>query len=188
MQYEIRPLGIWTDPVTEPRKPAHAFRASWNQTLDLLGYETWQLDAELVIFQIDVTEGDIRVRDGMLRANAKVAFPGVRVAFESRYGPLTYATDQYASWQANIRAIALALEALRAVDRYGVTKRGEQYTGWKALPAAGQKTTAQEAADLINRYGGRKEALFASHPDHGGTAEEFHAVQSALNIIKTQRI
>jgi hypothetical protein len=66
------------------------------------------------------------------------------VSFESRFGPLRYATDRYAprwsgdppGWQANVRAIALALQALRAVDRYGVSTRGEQYTGWSALPAA----------------------------------------------------
>jgi hypothetical protein len=38
-------------------------------------------------------------------------------------------------WQHNVRAIALGLEALRKVDRYGITRRGEQYAGWKALPA-----------------------------------------------------
>lgn len=31
------------------------------------------------------------------------------------------------------RAVVLSLAALRAVDRYGVTGRGEQYKGFKAL-------------------------------------------------------
>jgi len=35
-----------------------------------------------------------------------------------------------------MRAIALSLQALRAVDRYGVARRAEQYRGWKQLPSA----------------------------------------------------
>lgn len=152
MRYEIRPLGTWTDPVTKNRASSSRFRASWQSTLDLLARETEMLGAPLVVMQIDVTEGDLR-RDGMLRAGAKVNFPGVRVSFDSKHGPLTYATDAYdrqysgdmPGWQANVRALALALEALRAVDRYGVTKRGEQYCGWLAIEAGGSKTTEQEA-------------------------------------------
>jgi hypothetical protein len=143
MRYEIRPLGLWTDPETPDRLGSGTFKAAWQSTLDLLGYETGQLGAELVVMQVDIQEGALR-RDGMLKAAAKVGHPGVAVSFESRFGPLRYATDRYAprwsgdppGWQANVRAIALALQALRAVDRYGVSTRGEQYTGWSALPAA----------------------------------------------------
>lgn len=181
MRYEIRPLGTWTDPVTTDR-PYCRFRAPWAKTLDLLGKETLMLGAPLVVLQVDVTEGDLR-RDGMLRANAKVRFPGVRVSFESIYGPLTYATDRYGDWQDNIRAIALSLEALRAVDRYGVNKRGEQYTGWLALEAAGSKTTEQQARDLIASYGGLAAALKATHPDLGGSAEDFHKVDAARKLL-----
>jgi hypothetical protein len=144
MRYEIRPLVAWTDPETSPRRGAHVFRASWRDTLVMLGDEIERIGGQPpVVFQIDVTEGDIRL-DGMLRANAKAGHPGVVVSFLSDFGPLRYATDAYErqwghgmdSWQANIRAIALTLEALRSIDRWGVSKRGEQYTGWKALPAS----------------------------------------------------
>lgn len=189
-RYEIRPLGTWTDPVTTSRASSARFRATWAATLDLLQRETELLGAGLVVMQIDVTEGDLR-RDGMLRAQAKVGFPGVRVAFDSRYGPLTYATDAYdrlyggdmPGWQANVRALALALEALRAVDRYGVTKRGEQYRGWLAIEAAGSKTTEQEARDLIASYGGAREAAKATHPDRGGNPAAFHKVQEARRVL-----
>lgn len=143
MRYEIRPLGRWTDRETPDRQGSGRFRASWQSTLDLLGFETEQLGADLVVIQVDVKDGDLR-RDGMVKSRAIVGHPGVAVSFESKFGPLRYATDRYEprwsgdppGWQANTRAIALALEALRAVDRYGVTRRGEQYRGWSALPAA----------------------------------------------------
>ena len=41
-----------------------------------------------------------------LRATARTWTPRVRVAFDSNFGPLTYATDRYDWWQDNIRAIA----------------------------------------------------------------------------------
>jgi hypothetical protein len=163
MRYEIRPLGLWTDPETPVHQGSGVFKAGWQGTLDLLGYETDQLGADLVIMQIDVQEGALRRRDGMLKAAARVGHPGVAVSFESKFGPLRYATDRYAprwsgdppGWQANVRAIALALAALRAVDRYGVSRRGEQYRGWNAIAAAtpgrGPFTTRADAETFMRK-------------------------------------
>lgn len=50
---------------------------------------------------------------------------------------LVYATDVCDFWQHNVRSIALGLEALRAVDRYGISRRGEQYAGFRAALTAG---------------------------------------------------
>lgn len=43
---------------------------------------------------------------------------------------IVYATDICVLWKHNVRSIALGLESLRAVDRYGITKRGQQYAGF----------------------------------------------------------
>jgi hypothetical protein len=206
MRYEIRPLGHWTDKETSPRRGAHVFKASWSSTLVLLGDELQHLDAvEPVVFQIDVQEADLR-RDGMLRANARAGHPGVAVSFQSKYGPLRYATDAYErvygfgleSWQANIRAIALALTALRAVDRYGVTKRGEQYTGWKALPAS--NGIAFPSADAALRWMGENSSLTSvpgnariiyrdlarrMHPDAGGDPDDWARLDAARQLLTT---
>jgi hypothetical protein len=160
VRYEFRPF-TWTDPETTNRRGAHLFKASWDDTLDALAYEIDCLDgAEPVVIQVDAPEGMIR-RDGMLHARARVSHPGVAISFGSRFGPLRYATDAYErqwsggmdGWQANVRAIALALTALRAVDRYGVTRRGEQYTGWRAISApAPMFADHLAAADWMRRY------------------------------------
>lgn len=155
MKYQIRPLGPWTGPVTNPRRSTGVFRASWDDTLKLLARETELLGASLVVIQVDADPSDIR-RDGMLRARAHVGFPGVAVSFDSDRGPLRFATDAHeqkwtgdlTSWQGNVRAVALGLEALRAVDRYGVTSRGEQYVGWAALPAGPSNGFASADAAL----------------------------------------
>lgn len=184
MRYTFRPLQPWTDPVTNPRRSRSTFKAGWQSTINLLAAELRHLDAQNVVIEADFRERDLRL-DGLPRADAKVpAFPGVRVAFDSRHGPLVYATDSCAYWQHNVRSIALGLEALRAVDRYGITRRGEQYTGWKQLTAGpGTPTTREEAQALIDSYGGLRAAFRATHPDHGGNPADFQRVKEARRVL-----
>jgi hypothetical protein len=197
MRYEVRPLGHWTDPVTTDRKSAWTFRASWPSTLELLGRETELLGARLVVLQVDVTDAEIR-RDGMVRANAKIKQPGVVISFDSTHGPLRYATDTYDSWQANVRAVALALQALRAVDRYGVTSRGEQYVGWKALaPPITGFATAEDAVrwmaiqavpHMEDAWGRSPRELYRFlakrfHPDAGGDPADWDRLDAARQVL-----
>lgn len=207
MRYEIRPLGRWTGPLTVDRARSARFRAPWDDTLKLLGREVDLLDGDLIVVQVDADPSEIR-RDGMLRHHARVGFPGVRISFTSRHGPLTYATDAYdrwmgsdpPGWQANVRAIALALEALRAVDRYGVTHTGEQYRGWTAIEAQPSVMTADEAARVLAGYASGFDAATIlssaavrtaayriaarrTHPDAGGAAADFHRVTEARDVL-----
>lgn len=151
-----RPLnGTWPGEPTSPLYQERArFKAGWSATLDLLDRELHHIGAKNIVIQLDLNESEIR-NDGMPKANARPRSPGVVLAFDSPYGPLKYPCDQFDDWQDNARAIALALEALRKVDRYGVTKRGEQYTGWKALPATTHATLSVEGAaiELFNFSG-----------------------------------
>ena len=112
---------------------ASSFRADHSQTLRLLDRELSYLRARNVVIQADCDRSQIRM-DGMLYAGAKLRTAGIVLSFDSKHGPLSYPCDKYSNWQANLRAIALSLEALRAVDRYGVTRRAEQYKGWAKLP------------------------------------------------------
>lgn len=91
-------------------------------------------------------------------------------------------TDAFPHWQDNVRAIALGLEALRKVDRYGIGKRGEQYVGWRALPA-GDAGEVDRGRDLIEEAGGVRAALKCHHPDHGGDPADFSAVQAARELL-----
>lgn len=144
MRYTVRPISDRTEFTGKHQRSQ--FDSTWTATLQLLGREIGYLDGRDVVLEVDVTEPFIR-NDGMLHAKARPTSPGVRLAFESKHGPLTYATDRFNHWQDNVRAIALGLEALRKVDRYGITKRGEQYTGWKALPSAGATVQAEPVMD-----------------------------------------
>jgi hypothetical protein len=152
MTYSVRPIDTWPGPRSHRHRMSQ-FSASYSATERLLAAELGHLAARNVVLMIDVSESDIRL-DGLLRASARPDYPGVIVAFDSRYGPLKYMSDTFTRWQDNVRAIALGLEALRKVDRYGITKRGEQYTGWRQLTAGGNGMTPAEAAALIGRHGG----------------------------------
>jgi hypothetical protein len=110
-------------------------KVPWNETLLLLDRELRELGAKAVVFQIDLKESDIRL-DGLPRADARPSDPAVIVSFDSKHGPLRYFCDQFTDWHDNVRAIALGLEALRKVERFGITRKGEQYSGWRALPPA----------------------------------------------------
>lgn len=126
---------------------------------------------------------------------------------------MTYASNRFISpsyrrtltdWQHNVRAIALGLEALRRVDRYGITKRGEQYAGWKALPAGtgtathmttdeawrvfstllGFELTPAERGDADERRAAFRRARAAAHPDrHGGDRTAWDQVEQAAKVL-----
>lgn len=200
----FRPIQQWPGENTRNRRTSN-FSASWSSTLSLLDRELSQLGSKNVVIQVALSERDIRL-DGYPRANARPDHPGVIVSLDSAYGPLSYPCDTYTSWQDNLRAVALALEALRAVDRYGVTKRGEQYTGWRqiegrSMPAA---MTREDAAHLMAAFadpsgvipgltgklmaGQMIDAAFKSaaknaHPDKGGTTEDFQRLQEAKRVL-----
>lgn len=200
--YTLRPISDRST-FTGDHKPI-PFKATWSDTLTLLRYELAELEADRVVLEVDVLDGDIR-RDGMLSARAKVASPGVRLAFDSRHGPLTYATDRFKAswtgqmpdWQANVRAIALSLEALRKVDRYGITKRGEQYTGWQAITTGRpQPMSWREAESILGQWSGEaawldtetprvvRRARAATHPDrNGGDHTAYDLVDQAAQVL-----
>lgn len=163
MQYEYRSLTTWADPTLD-RRGAHIFKATWADTIKLLEYEAGEwLGAKLIVIEVDLKTRDIR-GDGLPRSDARIGgnHPGVRISFESIYGPLQYASDAHeyqgwgklAGWQANVRAIALSLVALRAVDRYGVSRTGEQYRGWTQLESRPAPMTREQAAEFISTWSG----------------------------------
>lgn len=202
MKVSFRPLRIWRHPETPvgSRKPARTFRAGWQATLDLLQREVRTLDGDNIILGAFLREQDIRL-DGMPRSGVIApAHPGIEVSFDSRHGRLTYATDAYAHYEANTRAIALALEALRAVDRYGVSRRGEQYAGWRELasgPGADVPDTVDKAWGFLEHLLGERfvdlrrhdvrgllrHAAKKAHPDLGGDATTFRRYEAARRIL-----
>jgi hypothetical protein len=201
---QFRPLDQWPG---ERRKlrVGSSFRSSYTQTLDLLKIELSKLNAKNVVIQIDELKlSDIR-NDGTLKGPFNtVRLHGVIVSFESNKGAVSFPCDRYYHWKDNLRAIALALEALRAVDRYGVTRGNEQYRGWAKLEAPGAKNgkmDRQTAGDFLSALCGLprtvilawdpdkirdicRTARFNNHPDRGGGSHEtFVTIAEAERVL-----
>lgn len=203
LEFQFRPIEHWPGEKTRSRQRSK-FNTHYNKTLELLARELSHLRAKQIVIQADCGAEEIR-RDGQLRADARLRGPGIILSFESAKGPLSFPCDTYCDWQDNLRAIALAMEALRSIDRYGVTRRAEQYKGWARLPApdASVFPDAAAAASWVaveSNLGFSPEVLLRDkhewrraysslagkfHPDRNcGADAEFKKLQAARELIE----
>jgi len=197
--FRCRPLDSWPGELTKSRLRS-PFDPKWGPTLTLLARELRQLrasgDRSLLVA---VRQDDILLDGSAPKARAVASHPGVVIAFGSRFGPLKYACDRFSDWQSNVRAIALGLEALRKVERYGISRRGEQYQGYRQIAGAVAQVTPDVAANILERWSGIPAAAITSsrevaeaafkiavkktHPDAGGAAVDFRAVEEARRVL-----
>jgi len=184
----FRPLDKWPGERTKKRKDA-TFRATYPQTLDLLESELKWIGAHDTVIQVEgLTRDDIR-NDGWPRSGNWTngyGGPGVILSCESSKGPISMPCDRFGDWQDNLRAIAKSLEALRMVDRYGVTRGNEQYRGWAqiAAPTNGKMSREEAAFFIASILSAHQENVLAQpasyirqaqqkyHPDRVGTESE----------------
>ncbi len=201
----FRPILTWPGKETPSfRRRRSTFRASYPNTLDLLERELQSLNAKDIVIQADFEHRDIR-NDGWPRSSARPRAPRVIVSCVTRKGPLSFPCDTFDAWEDNLRAIALSLQALRAVDRYGVTRNAEQYKGWQQLPApAPQPVTMSTlaAASFISAQSGLSAAEVFGDPDRAyrmaagnchpdsqnGSHEAFIKLQQARDVLKKQQV
>lgn len=217
----FRPIDQWPEGWRDPdrkRRPS-PFESGYQQTLTALDKELRHLRARDVFLQVDAAPGQVR-NDGQLRADAKVTHPGAILTIDTPdLGVLVYPCDTFvprgyrssdSGWQVNLRAIALGLEALRKVERYGIADRGQQYAGFGALPpaqpmgehgamdplraarvlleAADEPPTSIEGMDV--EWARRnvddlfKRAVKRYHPDVGGDASIFGRITLARDTLK----
>lgn len=202
---DVRFVGIQTWPGKKTpamRQVNSQFKAPYSQTLRDLDKELLTIGAKEVLIQAYFRSEEIRL-DGWPRSTARPKEAGVIVTFHRKDGKtISMPCDKFNNWECNLRAIALYLEALRKVDRYGVTQNGEQYRGWEALPPPMQKSERDVHyycrviaelsgysepqifnSDVLLREA-YNEAKFRTHPDKGGDANNFHRVQEAWEQLK----
>lgn len=208
LTYRVEPLpamwpGVRTLSHQRKRSP---FKSNWGSTLQLLEREIDMLNGKDVRLALSVRPDQIRI-DGGVYASARIQDPATILSFRAGADRLSFPCDRFAWWEDNVRAIGLALEALRAVDRYGV-QQGRQYQGFKALPAGDaipRVVTISDAIQVVARHSSLSPAELAlivtasdnalaraavrsararTHPDApGGSPEAFHEVQEAAGVI-----
>jgi hypothetical protein len=203
LTYTIEPIDVWPGEKTKNRTRS-PFKTIWTKVLTHLEREIRQLGGQNIVFRLQVTQWDIN-KTGMLRADARIREPGVIIQFTATrlkgQPSLLYRCDRFPAWQDNVSAIARGLEALRLVDRYGVTPTGEQYAGFKALPAGTAATMTTEAAasylashveypntDILRSPDIAKQAVRAAisrtHPDrNAGSRSAYDKVDVARQVL-----
>ena len=217
LQILIKPISKWIG--TETKSPGNSqFRNTYSDTKKKLEFELDKLNAiaSSVRLEMFIKPEDLR-RDGeLLRAHAKPYKPGVVLSFSiitrrlrnNQTGAITnetktlsYPCDTYNDWQDNVRAIALSLEKLRSVARYGVFKY-EDMIARLALPSAeGKLSDRDAAAEFLSKHSGVPvagmngdqlliksayvQALHKLHPDKTGgkTTDDFLKLQDAKRIL-----
>lgn len=179
----FRPLAAWPYP---PRRRLSGSRfgntgrgksSPREAALELLEEEIAAIKGSDVVIGLVVDERHIGF-SGALKVNGWKALQhrGAEVSFAVPGGRrLVFYTDAFDDVVQNLRAIGLGLEALRAVERYGITSTSEQYAGFQMLEAGGD---VERGRKLVAAAGGIGAALKRAHPDHGGTVDDFKAVQA----------
>lgn len=148
------PIEQWPGEATKPGERRDSpFSGSWQSTMDLLDRELFHIGARDVVLEGFFSRAQLRL-DGSLRADATPSSPGIVLSFKRDGQTFTFPCDTFETWRDNLRALALALEALRKVERYGVTRRHEQYAGWLKLPPAPEpgKMTPEAAKQFLELH------------------------------------
>ena len=195
------PIESWPGtPTAQHQRKSATFRATYLQTLDLLEDELQKLKAKEILIQAFFTREQLR-NDSWPKTNAAPKDSGVIISFDSPKGPLSFPCDNFTAFDDNLRAIALALQALRAVDRYGVTKGNEQYKGWAQIAPPGDIPKPGDAAVLFEQLSGiaaadifksretmqtaYRVAVKKAHPDaQGGSNEAFLKLSRAKEALE----
>lgn len=122
---------------------------------------------------------------------AMLGDPGVAVYFKLKGKPRVLACDKWHSAAENMAAIAGHIEAIRAVDRYGVGTLDQAFAGYQALPqtAASWFTVLEfsepprEWAVIESRF---KSLARVHHPDVGGNPETMAKINAAYDTARSE--
>lgn len=193
----FRPLTQWPAGRSSARRRSQ-FKCSYDRAMRKLREEMSRISVYRVVLMVDLNESDIRM-DGLPRGDRQPRSSRVAVAYTRDKRDFIIRADQYGEWTHNLYAIGMTLEALRAVDRWGVTSGGEQYLGFAALPAGEFGSVDDAAALLVTVGGGNTDDVIASsdnltkayrraamvaHPDRpNGNAQQFERVTRAMQFI-----
>jgi hypothetical protein len=149
----------------------------------------WRIDPDRV-----VVSTNIRTRlDGLPYSSAKEPEDsGVAVYFKFDGKDQVLACDKWNRVADNLAAIAAHLGALRGQERWGVGSIEQAFAGYVALNEKTEPTCFEvlgisgDATELQIMDAYRRKAR-ETHPDNGGTAEEFSAVVRAKDIALAHR-
>lgn len=159
--------------------------------LNRLTGELRRLNAQQIIIS-----SNLQLRqDGLPAANQSkmLSDPGIAVYFKLKGKPRVLACDKWWSAAENMAAIAGHIEAIRAVDRYGVGTLEQAFAGYAALPAQAaswfivlefdRPPTSWNVVEARHR-----ELAQLHHPDRGGSVETMAKINAARDTARKELV
>ena len=138
---------------------------------------------------------NIRTRaDGDIYSNAKEPDdPGVSVFFTLKGKPVSFACDLWARVWENTWAIAKTIDAMRGIDRWGVSELLDRmFKGFLSLPStiddpwpAVLKVSPEATLEEIRKA--YRIRSMEAHPDRGGSQDEAARINQAYERAKAAR-
>jgi hypothetical protein len=120
--------------------------------------------------------------------------PGVVAYFTYENTQVAIPCDRWARIEANVRAIALTIEAMRGMERWGAKHMIKaMFSGFKALPdRVGHRPwqVVMQLADMCAEADARKryrDLARARHPDSGGNEEAMSELNQAWEECQKER-
>lgn len=131
--------------------------------------------------------------DGLPRSDRRApSDPGVAVYFRLKGEPKCIPIDKYGRVEENLYAVALCIDAMRGLERWGAPRMVDAaFAGFKALPATAGASSGAWWEVLKVPPGAPRDTVLSAHrelsrkwhPDvEGGDAEQFKRVQEALAL------
>lgn len=150
--------------------------------------QTWRIDPNCVVIS-----SMLKVRmDGLpMSGQAEPDDTGVAVYFEFDGKLTVMCCDKWDRAADNLGSIAATLDAMRALERYGVSQSERAFTGFMALPAPGEvkARTCWEVLGIASTQSKKaidsawRERSKVCHPDVPGGS---HDAMSELNTARDQ--
>lgn len=142
----------------------------------------------------EVLSTNVQVRlDGLPRSGqGEPVDPGAAVYFTLKGKPRCLACDRWNRVADNLAAIAAHVEAIRAVDRYGVGTMEQAFAGYAQLPPAATDwrsvfgiapDVAVEIQYVEDRY---RELAKKAHPDAGGSHDLMARLTQAREAARAE--
>jgi hypothetical protein len=135
----------------------------------------------------------------MLAMRSEPADPGVAVYFRKQGKPFVFACDKWDRLADNLRAIAMTIEAMRGLDRWGCSEMLERvFQGFSALPPPAEmpknvastwwdvlEVDQRDSLDSIETMYRAK--MRKAHPDQGGTNEAAQRLNLAIQEARREK-
>jgi|SRR5215813_3816952 len=184
------PAGWPKTPVEQ--RDRSAFKTELSTALNNLKREILRLGGRNVLLSSNYTLGNENPKD-----------TGVCAYFEwcehpnrhpQSWQPMAIPCDRWNRIEANVQAIALTVEAMRGMERWGAKHMiAAMFTGFKALPPAmnGQEWYTileldgdETVEEIKTRY---RNLVKIHHPDNGGDPAKFRLIQEAYDFALSHR-